>query len=73
MNKWILISEKDGKVIKIGDKVKDFRGETQTIEGLFPPKKDNSCGHYKPIESGVCGTIYYVSCINAKFILDHNE
>lgn len=60
---WKLM--KDGKELKVGDIVTNFRGEKETIKGLLPPHKMGACGKYYTEEYGAC---YYVSCIGAKFV-----
>ena len=40
----VLVHEKGGKEIKIGAKVKDFRGDVHTIKGFTPPLHSNSTG-----------------------------
>lgn len=59
----VLINEKTGKRINIGDTVKTFRGETRTLESFYM-KAPPSTG--RVILSG--GGEYYPGVIGAKII-----
>jgi len=59
-----------GKILKVGDKVKTFRGETFTITGMRPPHKPNSSGHVSVKRHGSKWECeYYPGVIDAKYEL----
>ncbi len=59
---------KSGKVLKKGDKVKDFHGETQVIHGFQIPHKSSSTGRVfvKDKQAAFGMSVYFPGVIDAK-------
>jgi len=55
--------DKDGKVLKVGDKVKDFRGEEHTIKDWAPGHHEGSSGRVYTDRGA-----YYPSVVDAKVV-----
>lgn len=51
-NTGILISDKDGHVIEVGEQLVDFRGETWTVTGWREPLHDGSTGRIYVEQAG---------------------
>tara|TARA_Y100000310_G_scaffold297234_1_gene330070 strand:+ start:17 stop:259 length:243 start_codon:yes stop_codon:yes gene_type:complete len=64
-----LIDIKTHKELKVGDKVKTFRGENVQIEHLKPPQKPSSIGHVsvKFLDNGLVRE-FYVNVIGGQYV-----
>lgn len=54
---------KQGKTVKVGDKVTNFRGEVRTVQEIHPPRKTSSTGHITT-EAG----FHYVTVYDLEFV-----
>jgi hypothetical protein len=54
---------KQGKIVKIGDKVTNFRGEVRTVKEIHPPHKPSSSGHVTTE-----GGFHYVTVYDLEFV-----
>jgi hypothetical protein len=57
----------DGREMKIGDKVKTFRGELVEITGLRPPHKPSSSGHVSVKSCDGWEQEFYPGVLNAHY------
>jgi len=62
-----LIEEETGRHLKIGDKVKTFRGTYCTLVGISKPKHPTSTGRVYLRIAGI-GEEYFPAVIGAKFV-----
>lgn len=63
-----LVHETTGKPIKVGDKLRDFRGMSHTVQALHPPKHDASSGHVTTNKGH-----FYASVVGGKFVKEETE
>ena len=62
--------DKDGKELKVGDKVKTFRDENCVITHIHPPSHLASSGHVSIRILGGDPRYVFVSVVGAKFVED---
>jgi hypothetical protein len=64
----ILVSEKTLKPVRIGQRVKDFRGDSAVITGGHAPRKPSSEG-YVGVKDGDFEMYYYAGVYDLKWVL----
>lgn len=70
VEKLVLVN-KDGKPVKKGDKLVDFRGDEDTVVGWREPQKPSSTGRIFVQEEGVSFMReYFPSVYGCKFVED---